>query len=181
MTHRVKYVASDYDESAHKAMIHLDIQQMDLPSNHVDVILTPHVLEHVPDTEKALSEMYRVLKPGGSMLLEIPMPQSVTAAPTTPEYHGDNTLVYWRFGWDLQEKIEHAGFITSALVTSDLVGRVSTGDFDSGYGGTDINEVDLLSAADPARLTAIADGAESLRYGFVPDFMFVCWRGVKPL
>ncbi|MDQ2846944.1 MAG: methyltransferase domain-containing protein [Actinomycetota bacterium] len=180
MQHRVDYISSDYDEGAHKASMHLDVQDMDLPSNSLDVILTPHVLEHVPDTEKSLAEMYRVLKPGGSLLLEIPMPQGRTGKPSEPEYHGDNTLVFWRFGWDLRDKFEAAGFTTSALVPNSLIDRVSKGNHDSGYGGADIDEIDLLRHADPSKLTPIANERDSRRYGFEPDFMFVCWKGIKP-
>lgn len=180
MGHRVDYISSDYDEGAHKAAIHLDVQAMDLPTNSLDVILTPHVLEHVPDTEKALSEMFRVLKPGGSVLLEIPMPQGVTGKPTEPEYHGDNTLVFWRFGWDLRDKFEAAGFTTRALVPAPLIDRIAKHDIDSGYQGVDIDEVDLLQHADPTTLTPIANQRDCRRYGFEPDFMFVCWEGRKP-
>jgi SAM-dependent methyltransferase len=180
MGQRVNYTASDYDESMHRAMIKLDIQNIDLPDTSVDVVLTPHVLEHVPDTDKSLAELYRVLAPGGHLFLEIPMPQGVTAPPTEPEYHGDNTLVYWRFGWDLRDKLIAAGFETEALVTDDLVQRVLAGNIDSGYGGTDCDEVDLLSHADPATLVPVADNREARRYGFLPDFMFICWHGIKP-
>lgn len=180
MAQRVNYTASDYDESMHRAMIKLDIQNIDLPDASVDAVLTPHVLEHVPDTEKSLAELYRILAPGGHLFLEIPMPQGVTAPPTEPEYHGDNTLVYWRFGWDLRDKLVGAGFQTEALVTDDLIQRVRAGTIDSGYGGTDCDEVDLLSHADAATLVPVADAREARRYGFLPDFMFICWHGVKP-
>jgi SAM-dependent methyltransferase len=180
MGRRVKYLASDYDESAHKGTVKLDIQDIDLPDASLDVILTPHVLEHVPDTERSLAEIVRVLAPGGHLFLEIPLQQGVTAPPPGPEYHGDNTLVYWRFGWDLRDKLEAAGLQTATLVTADLVERVSAGGVDSGYGGDDCDEVDLLSHADPTTWTVVADSREARRYGFLPDFMFICWHGVKP-
>jgi SAM-dependent methyltransferase len=180
MADRVRYLASDYDESAHKATVKLDLQNIDLPDASLDVILTPHVLEHVPDTDKSLAEIVRVLAPGGHLFLEIPMPQGVTAPPVGPEYHGDNTLVYWRFGWDLKDKLEAAGLRTATLVTADLPERVSAGRLDSRYDGDDIDEVDLLTHADPSTWTVVADGREARRYGFLPDFMFVCWHGVKP-
>lgn len=180
MLARVDYLCSDYDESAHKGQIKLDIQDMDLPSVSLDVILSPHVLEHVPDTGKALSEIFRVLKPGGHLLLQIPMPQGVTAPPTQPEYHGDNTLVYWRFGWDLRAALEKAGFEVAALVTDDLKARIEAGRLDSGYGGTDCDEVDLLSHADPATLTPVAGERDAHRFGFLPDFMFITWHATKP-
>jgi ubiquinone/menaquinone biosynthesis C-methylase UbiE len=65
MTERVRYVCSDFDESAHAGQIVLDLQSIVLPDASVDVVLTPHVLEHVPDTDRALSELLRVLRPAG--------------------------------------------------------------------------------------------------------------------
>jgi SAM-dependent methyltransferase len=180
MKSRVRYLCSDFDERAHAADMHLDIQDLDLASDSIDVILTPHVLEHVPDTTRSLAELYRVLKPGGSMFLLIPMPQGVTAPPTEPEFHGDNTPVFWRFGWDLRDKLTDAGFRVRALVPQDLIDRLRVGTIDSGYPGSDVDEVDLLSHVDPTALTAIADHRDSVRYGFVPDLLFVCWEGVKP-
>jgi len=176
----VRYTASDYDESAYKAMIKLDLQRIDLPDSSVDTVLSPHVLEHVPDTGRALRELHRVLAPNGSVLLMIPMPQGVTAPPTEPEYHGDNTLVHWRFGWDLRDKLADAGFDVSCLVTESLVDRVRRGDYDSGYVDPHINELDLLRHADPATLTPIADEGEAQRYGFEPDLQFIVWQCVKP-
>jgi SAM-dependent methyltransferase len=176
----VDYTASDYDESAHKAMIKLDLQDMSLPASSVDVVLTPHVLEHVPDTGRALGELYRVLAPGGSVMLMIPMPQGITAPPKEPEYHGDNTLVYWRFGWDLRDQIEAAGFRVTCLVTQPLIDRLHRKDFDTGWTAPDIDEVDLLSHADPAALTSIADERDARRYGFEPDLHFIIWHCVKP-
>ena len=38
--------------------IQLDLQRIDLPDASLDVVLTPHVLEHVPDTAKALDELH---------------------------------------------------------------------------------------------------------------------------
>lgn len=176
----VHYTASDYDESAHKAMIKLDLQHMDLPDASIDVVLTPHVLEHVPDTGRALSELFRVLTPGGSVMLMIPMPQGVTAPPKEPEYHGDNTLVFWRFGWDLRDKIAAAGFEVACLVPQPLIDRVRAGDYDSGYAGGDVDEVDLLRHADASTLTAVADDRQARRYGFEPDLHFIVWQCTKP-
>lgn len=42
-----------------------DIEEMPLPDNSYDVILSNCVLNLVPDKQKAFSEMLRVLKPGG--------------------------------------------------------------------------------------------------------------------
>lgn len=37
-----------------------------------DFIIANHILEHIPEFEKALSEFYRVLKPGGHAILQTP-------------------------------------------------------------------------------------------------------------
>jgi SAM-dependent methyltransferase len=176
----VRYTASDYDESAHKAMIKLDLQDMQLPDDSVDVTLTPHVLEHVPDTRRAVAELYRVTSPGGSVLLMIPMPQGATAPPTEPEYHGDNTLVFWRFGWDLRDILEEPGFAVDCLVTQALIDRVRRGEFDSGWSDGAIDEVNLLSMCQPDLLTPVAGERESRRHGFEPDLHFITWHCRKP-
>lgn len=42
------------------------------PNNHFDVILCLSVLEHIKNDKKAISEIKRVLKPGGELILTIP-------------------------------------------------------------------------------------------------------------
>lgn len=49
-----------------------DIQQMPVASEQFDTVLCVEVLEHVPDPSAALSEIYRVLKPGGRLVMTIP-------------------------------------------------------------------------------------------------------------
>ena len=51
------YFASDYDLSATKRRPDRPAERR--PSDEsIDVLLTPHVLEHVPDTDQALSEIH---------------------------------------------------------------------------------------------------------------------------
>ncbi len=52
----------------------IDISDMRLyDNNQFDFFICSHVLEHVPDDNKALSELYRILKPGGSGILMVPI------------------------------------------------------------------------------------------------------------
>ncbi|MCL2393458.1 MAG: methyltransferase domain-containing protein [Acidimicrobiaceae bacterium] len=180
MSQVVSYVASDYDESAHRAMLKLDLQDLQLPDASFDVILTPHVLEHVPDTDAALRELFRVTAPGGSVFLMVPMATGLTAAPTEPEYHADHTLVYWNFGWDLGDKLRAAGFSVECLVTQPLIDRVRRGQFDTNLTASDMDELSLLKHAALRDLTAIAGEREAIRYGFVPDAYFIVWHGGVP-
>ena len=50
-----------------------DITNIGFENNYFDFIMCNHVLEHVVDDSKAMSELYRVLKPGGTALLTVPL------------------------------------------------------------------------------------------------------------
>ena len=55
------------------AEIKADICNLPLEDNTYDFILCNHVLEHVYDDLKAMSELYRVLKKGGTGIFQIPI------------------------------------------------------------------------------------------------------------
>lgn len=44
----------------------IDVQSIPFNVDHFDTIIAFHMLYHVPDFQRALSEVYRVLKPGGN-------------------------------------------------------------------------------------------------------------------
>lgn len=54
------------------ADVKADICNLPFKDNSYDFILCNHVLEHIPDDTKAMQELYRVLKPGGTAILQIP-------------------------------------------------------------------------------------------------------------
>lgn len=174
------YRTSDFDLSAHRGDIQLDLQAIDLPDASVDVILTPHVLEHVPDTARALAELFRVIVPGGRMYLQVPLVYGATAAPTTPEFHADNTPVFWNFGWDLTDRVREAGFTTTVLVT-DEYHQVLRGELSEPDSHGDGFQVDsLLRHVRVADLTAVADEEQSRRMGFEPCYHFATWECLRP-
>ena len=90
--------------SAHSADIQLDLSnERDTTrfKNAFDVILCAHVLEHVPDYQKALSNLHQMLAPNGFVVLQVPLLEDRYTPVTWDEFHGDNTRVYHRFGFDL--------------------------------------------------------------------------------
>ncbi|MFN0029678.1 MAG: class I SAM-dependent methyltransferase [Acidimicrobiales bacterium] len=195
------YLCSDFDERAHAGTVQLDLQDIALPSESFDVVLSAHVLEHVPDTDAALRELYRILAPGGTLLLQVPVLQERTAVPARPEFHGDNTPVAWRFGPDLSDRLAAAGFEVHLLATDELLacavaapdaaarpwGPAVSPEFDveallrglrrdtGGTGGTG-----PISAELRAELQGVADAAAAARHGFQPAYMFLTWACVKP-
>lgn len=184
MRRHFRYVASDYDQSAHAGDIRLDLQSIDLPDSSLDVVVTPHVLEHVPHTSRALGEIHRVLTPGGRMYLQIPLLHGITRVPTTPEFHADNTPVFFNFGWDLLGALRSAGFACTALVTEEWFDAL-TGHTDAPTSNGDGFVVEeLVEVArrdlDPANdLTVVADRELSRRLGFLPPYHHVAWECIK--
>lgn len=171
------YTCSDYDERAHRATVRIDLQAIDRPDRDFDLIVTPHVLEHVPDTDAALREIHRVLRPGGRMYLQVPVLQGRTAPPSEPEFHGDHTPVFWRFGFDLTARLRDAGFTTTLLCTEEWATMVSTGA--TSWPGPTSGEFDVASMlhdAVAADLEVVADRTVAQRFGILPAYQHFVWE-----
>lgn len=54
------------------ADVKADICNLPFEDNAYDIIFCNHVLEHIPDDTKAMQELFRVLKPGGMGIFQIP-------------------------------------------------------------------------------------------------------------
>jgi len=100
------------------ADIKADICDLPFKANTYDIILCNHVLEHIPDDTKAMQELYRVLKPGGFGILQIPQDlnraisfedDSITDQKERAKIFGqyDHVRVYGR---DYFDKLRQIGF-----------------------------------------------------------------------
>ncbi len=105
------------------ADVKADVCDLPFEDNTFDVVFCNHVLEHVTDDSKAMSELYRVLKPGGLGIFQIPqeIERAVTyedATITSPEERSkhfgqyDHVRVY---GMDYFDKLRSVGFKVKAL------------------------------------------------------------------
>ena len=54
------------------ADVKADICNLPFDENSFDIVFCNHVLEHITDDTKAMQELYRVLKPGGMGIFQIP-------------------------------------------------------------------------------------------------------------
>ena len=59
------------------ADVKADICNLPFEDNSFDVVFCNHVLEHIEDDKKAMSELYRVLKPKGLGIFQIPQDLSL--------------------------------------------------------------------------------------------------------
>jgi SAM-dependent methyltransferase len=100
------------------ADVKADICNLPFEDNSYDIILCNHVLEHIPDDTKAMQELYRVLKPGGMGIFQIPQDlsrattftdDSITDPKERAKIFGqyDHVRVYGR---DYFDKLRSIGF-----------------------------------------------------------------------
>lgn len=99
-----------------------DARCLPVADEKADVVLLFEVLEHVPDAEKVVREIRRVLCPGGEFYLSVPFIYPVHDAPDD----------YWRFtvygiteilknnGFDVMEQIVHGNTLVAALQMFNL-------------------------------------------------------------
>jgi ubiquinone/menaquinone biosynthesis C-methylase UbiE len=69
------YQAGDYFSKGYcydSDVMHLDIMDLPFEDNEYDIIICIHVMEHVADDKKGMSELYRVLRPGGIAFIQAP-------------------------------------------------------------------------------------------------------------
>jgi demethylmenaquinone methyltransferase/2-methoxy-6-polyprenyl-1,4-benzoquinol methylase len=70
-----------------------DVMSLPYDDQSFDVVMAAHVLEHLPDPQRALAEMVRVLKPGGMVFLCV----------TRPSLFGALVQLLWRT-WAISEQ-----------------------------------------------------------------------------
>lgn len=118
--HGNQYTTADIESPL--AKVKMDIHNIPFPENSFDVVLCNHVLEHVRDDIRAMSEIRRVLKPGGFSILQVPffqpIPQetfediSVTNPKMREKLFGQADHVR-KYGFDYTKRIERAGLQAS--------------------------------------------------------------------
>jgi SAM-dependent methyltransferase len=66
---RIRYEAADLPGNGHATMVLNDDGTVPAPDDAYDAVLSTQVLEHVTDPASYLAEAYRVLRPGGRLLV----------------------------------------------------------------------------------------------------------------
>lgn len=119
------YLTADLDGS--RAMVAMDITTIKYPDETFDVIYCSHVLEHVEQDRKAMSEFYRTLKTNGWAILLVPLqgnktienPSVVTQEERVKAYGHPEHVRY--YGADYVDRLREAGFTVDIFSVSDVV------------------------------------------------------------
>src|SRR5215217_3759989 len=116
----IDYLTADINPNAGsgQVMVKMDVTDIQYDDESFDAIVCRHVLEHVLDDRRAISEFYRTLKPGGWAILQVPVSLSLDttledSAVTTREgrerVFGQANHVRL-YGKDYKNRLEEAGF-----------------------------------------------------------------------
>jgi predicted SAM-dependent methyltransferase len=110
-----------------KAMVKVDITDIQYPDDSFNIVYCSHVLEHIDDDRLAMRELYRVLKPQGWAVLMVPIAgektledPSVTDPVERERLFGQHNHVR-QYGTDFKERLEEAGFNVRAMYPVDIV------------------------------------------------------------
>jgi len=109
-----------------------NIERLTFEDARFDLVLLNEVLEHVSDEEAVLKEIFRVLKPGGHLVLFSPnrcypfethsvslktsgksIPYYIPFIPYIPLWLGNHFLIYHArnyFPWEMKKKVRQRGF-----------------------------------------------------------------------
>ena len=116
----LEYTTTDLNSPI--ADVKADICDLPFKDDSYDFIICNHVLEHIPDDTRAMKELFRVLAPGGTAILQVPYDKnrettfqddSITDPKERTKIFGqyDHVRVY---GMDYFDKLSSVGFTVEA-------------------------------------------------------------------
>jgi len=123
------YVTGDLDSPW--ADHHFDVHNIPFEDSSFDIIMANHLMEHVDDDHAVLREFYRVLRPGGWGVLQVPIDW------TNPNTEEDRSIsdpselerLYWQrdhlrlYGYeDYPNRLRSAGFVVEVIDMKEMLG-----------------------------------------------------------
>lgn len=100
---------------------HFDAHEIPFEDHSFDVVMANHLLEHVKDDCKVMREFYRVMKPGGWGIFQVPIDYTNPHTQEDPNVTdpADRERLYWQrdhvrlYGTDYGERLREAGFVVT--------------------------------------------------------------------
>jgi SAM-dependent methyltransferase len=131
--HQDNYITADLESPL--AKVKLDVLDMPFEGNSFDVVFCNHVMEHVDDDIKAMSELYRVLKPGGWGIVQVPLfyplPEktyedaSITSPKERERAFGQDDHVRL-YGKDYIDRLKSVGFEAEEIWVNNDISKEKT-------------------------------------------------------
>ncbi len=122
------YLTADIESPI--ADMHFDLHNIPLDDNQFDVVFCNHVMEHVDDPSQCMKELFRVMKPSGWAIMQVPQDFSrektyEDKSITSPE---DREKHFWQkdhvrlFGRDYPDYLRNAGFEVEEFYPKEKLG-----------------------------------------------------------
>lgn len=113
---QLHYTTADLESPL--ADVHFDLHDIPFEDKDFDVLMCNHVLEHVKDDKRCMQELFRVLRPGGFAVFQVPIDYNreqtlEDASVTDPK---ERERLYWQvdhlrlYGRDYGKRLRQAGF-----------------------------------------------------------------------
>lgn len=124
----VDYVAADLEAQPGTTTRKLDMTAIDLPDQSFDAVIAVHVLEHIERDRAAMSELHRILRPGGMAFIQVPTYGDLTYEDPTLDAAGRERMFgiaghVRMYGTDIASRLDAAGFSTVTLSLDDVAGN----------------------------------------------------------
>jgi glycosyltransferase involved in cell wall biosynthesis/ubiquinone/menaquinone biosynthesis C-methylase UbiE len=149
------YITADIKNP--NVMVKMDITNIEYPQESFDVIICNHVLEHVEDDIKAMSEMYRVLKNTGWAIILVPIAnikktyEDKTITSEEGRFLAFGHITHARkYGKDYIDRLESVGFKVSKTSAKDIATK---------------KEIERMSLQENSKI-----------WGFVPTEIYYCTK-----
>ena len=112
------------------ADVKMDVHNIPFKANSFDVVICNHVLEHVKDSNKVMTEFFRVMKPGGWGIFQVPIDRNSSKTQEDPNITDpkEREKLYWQsdhlrlFGLDYGSLLSKAGF---KVTESNFINEIS--------------------------------------------------------
>jgi len=117
----IDYTTTDLNSPL--ADVKADICNLPFADDEFDMILCNHVLEHIPDDPQAMKELYRVLKPGGTAIFQVPLEndREVTFEDNSITDRAERARIFGQYdhvriyGMDYFDRLRQVGFEVQVL------------------------------------------------------------------
>jgi len=129
-TNKLNYFTADIVKG--RADYVVDITDIGFEDKTFDYIIANHVLEHIPDEKKAISELIRCLKDDGTIILSFPYSldtntledKNIVSIEDREKYYGQHDHVRL-YGQDYKERLENYGLRVSVYKPVELLDKAN--------------------------------------------------------
>lgn len=98
-----------------------DLRRVPLSDGSVDWVFCSHVLEHIAELDECVDELHRILRPGGTAWLQVPIEPGLAHSRRIPIDPHRAHAHAWQFAPDFGSLLERSGWQVTEVIARDAV------------------------------------------------------------